>query len=162
REVLAEEVDRPPVDLRVPGDDPVAERLLRLHPEVDAAVRHEPVELDERPLVDQEIDPLPRGELALLVLRLDALLPSALERELAHPAQLVLRILGPRVPGFRLHRRSASCTSSISTPPVDFGCTKATLVPCAPGRGDSSIIRTPFAFSTAIALATSSTFHAKW
>jgi len=42
-----------------------------------------------------------------------------------------------------------SSTSSMSTPPVDFGCTKATRLPRMPIRGVSSISATPDSFSEA-------------
>src|SRR5689334_17306395 len=54
-----------------------------------------------------------------------------------------------------------SSTSSINTPPVAFGCTNATRVPCEPGFGCSSIIFSPAFFSVAIAAAQSSTRQAR-
>jgi hypothetical protein len=95
-EVLAEEVDGPAVDLGVAGDDRVAEVLLLLQAEVGAAVRGEAVELDEGALVDEEIDALACGELALLVLRGDALGAAAGQREGAHALQALERGLGVR------------------------------------------------------------------
>ena len=71
-EVLREHADRAAVDGAVPGDDAVAEDLLLLHAEVGAAMRDEPVELDEAALVEQRLDALARGELAGLVLLVDA------------------------------------------------------------------------------------------
>src|SRR3954447_18751267 len=41
------------------------------------------------------------------------------------------------------HQSSTGSTSSVSTPPVDFGCTKATRLPLIPVRGSSSIRRSP-------------------
>ncbi len=49
-----------------------------LHAEVGGAVLDEHVELLERALVEQELDALARGQLAALVLRLDARLAAAL------------------------------------------------------------------------------------
>ncbi len=76
-EVLREDEDLPAVDRAVAGDDAVAGDRCLLHAEVGAAVRDEPVELDERARVEQQIDPLARGELAGLVLALDASAPPA-------------------------------------------------------------------------------------
>ena len=69
-EVLREDVDEPAVDAAVARDDAVAVDALLLEPEVVRAVNHEAVELDEAALVEQQVEPLARGELSLLVLRL--------------------------------------------------------------------------------------------
>ena len=45
--------------------------------------------------------------------------------------------------GFRHQWPSAASTSSVSTPPVDFGCKNATWLPRMPARGCSSISRRP-------------------
>ena len=79
-EVLREHEDLAAVDEPVAGDDAVAEDLLLLHAEVGAAVRDEAVELDEAAGVEQEVDALARGQLAGLVLLLDAGLAAAEER----------------------------------------------------------------------------------
>ena len=79
-EVLREDVDQPAVDAAVAGDDAVAVELLLLEAEVGRPVRDEPVELDEAAFVEQEVEPLARGELALGVLRLDARGAAALLR----------------------------------------------------------------------------------
>ena len=78
-----------PVDLAVAGDHAVGRRLLALHrplgevrPAVDA-------QLDEGALVDQQLEPLARGELVLLVLALDLLLAAALPGLLAPLVQIV-------------------------------------------------------------------------
>ena len=60
----------------MPGDDAVAEDLLLLHAEVGAAMRDELVELDEAALVEQGGDALARGQLAGLVVLVDAGLPT--------------------------------------------------------------------------------------
>jgi len=39
-------------------------------------VRHESVELDEGAAIEEEIDPLPRGQFPLLVLQLDPLIAA--------------------------------------------------------------------------------------
>src|SRR2546430_7396951 len=54
------------------GHHAVAEILLVGETEVAGAVGDEPVELDERARVEQRVEPLARRQLALLVLRLDA------------------------------------------------------------------------------------------
>ena len=71
-EVLGEDVHQPAVDAARAGDDAVAREHLLVEAEVGGAVRDEPVELDEAALVEQEVEPLARGELALLVLLRDA------------------------------------------------------------------------------------------
>src|SRR5262249_20841837 len=76
-EVLGEDEHLPALDRAVAGDDAVAEDLLRRHPEVVRPVRLELVELDEAAGVEQQLDPLPRGELSVLVLLVDPLLPAA-------------------------------------------------------------------------------------
>ena len=58
-----------PVTTPSPGYD------LLVEPEVGGAVGDEPVELDEAALVEQQVEPLARGELALLVLLRDARRP---------------------------------------------------------------------------------------
>ncbi len=67
RGVLAEDADVAAVDGAVAGDDTVAERAVRLQPEVGAAVAGQCVEFDERSLVQQGVDALARSELALFV-----------------------------------------------------------------------------------------------
>ena len=76
-EVLGEQVDRAAVDRAPAGDDAVAGDLGLLHAEVVAAVLDEHVELLERALVEQQFDALARGQLAALVLGLDARLAAA-------------------------------------------------------------------------------------
>ena len=70
-EVLGEDVDQPAVDPAVAGDDAVAGHDLLGQPEIGGAVGDEPVELDEAALVEQQIEPLARGELPFLVLLRD-------------------------------------------------------------------------------------------
>ena len=71
REVLREHVDQPPFDPPVARHDPVAQIPLVAEPEIGAAVRHEPIELHERPGIEQHVEPLAGGHLAFVVLRLD-------------------------------------------------------------------------------------------
>ncbi len=61
-----------------PADDAVAGDDLLVHPEVEAAVRDELVELLERAGIEQEVDALARGQLAGLVLAAQPLLAAAL------------------------------------------------------------------------------------
>ena len=76
-EVLGEHVGLAAVDRAPAGHHAVARGALRRHAEVGGAVRDEHVELLERALVEQQLDPFARGQLALLVLRRDALLSAA-------------------------------------------------------------------------------------
>ena len=77
REILGENIDGAAVDRAPAGHHPVARNLGRLHAEIVAAVLDEHVELLEEVVVEQEFDTLARGELALGVLRGDALLAAA-------------------------------------------------------------------------------------
>ena len=76
-EILRVDVDQPPVDGAVARHYAVAEDLLLDHAEVVAAVRHKAVKLDKAALIQQQFDPLPRSELALFVLLLDAIFAAA-------------------------------------------------------------------------------------
>ena len=71
-EILAEHEDQPAVDRAVAGDDAVARDLLLVHAEIVAAVLDEHVPFLEGAGVEQQLDPLARGQLALGVLGLDA------------------------------------------------------------------------------------------
>ena len=103
REVLAEDADRPAEDRPVAGHDGVAPRPLLAHAELALAVAHEPVQLDERAPVEQELDPLTGEELASLVLSRDGLLAARVLRgvaQLAEPGELRLgRVVPGRHPG---------------------------------------------------------------
>jgi hypothetical protein len=77
-EILAEDEDQPAVDRARAGDDAVAGDLLTVaHAEVDAVVLDVSVNLLERILVEQDVEPLARGELALGMLRVDPALSAA-------------------------------------------------------------------------------------
>src|SRR4051812_49173310 len=78
-EVLAEEEDLAAVDRAPPGDDAIGERTGRLDAEPVRTVAGEHVELDERARVEQEVDALPSGELAALVLARDRRLGAGVE-----------------------------------------------------------------------------------
>jgi len=82
----------------VAGDDRVAPGPLLAHPELDLAVAHVAVELDERARIEQLLDPLAREQLALAPLPLDGALAPLVARLVAQgrePLELGLRrILG--------------------------------------------------------------------
>src|SRR5262249_52306711 len=78
-EVLREDVDGPARDETRPADHAVAGALRPGAPEVAAPVPHEPVELEERAAVEEQLDALPRRELALRVLPLDPIAAASLE-----------------------------------------------------------------------------------
>ena len=80
-----------PFDLGVAGDDGVAGEALLVDAEVGGAVQDEGVELLERAGVDEQGDALARGELAALVLGLDAALAAA-EGRLLFAALAGLRV----------------------------------------------------------------------
>ena len=87
REVLGEHADGAAEDRSVAGDDGVAERPVLAHPEFDLAVLDEPVELDERARVEQQLDPLAGEELAVLTLPRDRPLRRRVRRGLAQLAE---------------------------------------------------------------------------
>src|SRR5206468_6197531 len=68
------------VDAPVSGDHPVPRDLLLGHAEVEAAVLDELVQLLEGALVEEQLDPLAGGELALPVLALAPLGAAPLHR----------------------------------------------------------------------------------
>src|SRR5262249_28978298 len=114
REVLREHVDLAAVDVAVAGDHAVAGDLGLAHPEVEAAMRAQLVELDERAGIEEQLDPLARGELALAVLLFDALGTAARFRALVQSAER-----GDVVRGAAVHAREASletahCTTTTS------------------------------------------------
>ena len=76
-EILAEDEDQAAVDRAVAGDDAVARDFLLVHAEIVAAMLDEHVPFLEGAGVEQQLEPLARGELALGVLRLDAPLAAA-------------------------------------------------------------------------------------
>ncbi len=77
REILGENIDDTAVDGAPAGDHAVAGNALLLHAEVVAAVLDEHVELLEGVLVEQQVEALAGGELALGVLGGDAPLAAA-------------------------------------------------------------------------------------
>jgi len=96
-EVLREDERLAAVDETPAGDDAVAEDLLVLHSELGAAMGDETVELDERARIEEEVDPLARGELSRLVLLLDPLGAAADERLGVHRIEpFEVRRGGPR------------------------------------------------------------------
>ena len=76
-EVLREDVDEPPVDAAVAGDESVARGPLLFHPEILAVVPDEFVQLLERAFIEQQIDALARAELARFVFAFAALRSAA-------------------------------------------------------------------------------------
>jgi hypothetical protein len=76
-EVLAEDEHQAAVDHAVAGDHAVARDLVVGHAEVGTAVLDEHVPFLEGAFVQQQFEPFARGQLALGVLRVDALLPTA-------------------------------------------------------------------------------------
>ena len=94
-EVLAEDADLAPVDGAETGDDPVGVRpLVLVEPGRPGAGQH--VELLERALVEEIVDPLPGGHLALGVLALDGVGWAGVEGGLLAVGEL-LQAFGHRV-----------------------------------------------------------------
>eukprot|EP00967_Tisochrysis_lutea_P141045 scaffold258507_cov30-Tisochrysis_lutea.AAC.1 len=75
-EILREDENPPPVDHPVPSDDTVSGWRLFLCVEVVGSVGLERVVLTEGARVEEELEALPRRELALVVLRGDPVLSS--------------------------------------------------------------------------------------
>ncbi len=73
---------------------------VRLHAEIGAAVGHEHVELFKAALVQQQFHPLPRGQFALGVLRLDPARPTPGPCGFA-PAFQLLQDIHASVPRFQ-------------------------------------------------------------
>ena len=76
-EVLSEDEDETAFDASVAGDEAIAEEFLLVHAEVVATVGDELVGLFEGAFVEEELDALAGGHLALLALRGDAGFASA-------------------------------------------------------------------------------------
>jgi hypothetical protein len=88
REVLAEHAHLPTVDGAVAGDHAVAVGAPLLEPEGDGAVSRQLVELDERALVEEHLDPLARRAAALGVLLLDRLGRPGVHRLVEAPVEV--------------------------------------------------------------------------
>ena len=104
-EVLGEHIGDAAVDGAPAGDHAVAGDLGLLHAEIDAAVLDIHVELLEGALVEQELEPLPRGELAARVLGLDAFPPAAFARPAPPNLKLFKDFLHASSPSFTLTPR---------------------------------------------------------
>jgi hypothetical protein len=77
-EVLREDVDQAPVDRPPAGHDAVPGENLCLQPEIVAAMHDERIGFVERVLVEQQVEALAAGQLALLALGFCALRSAAL------------------------------------------------------------------------------------
>ena len=78
REILGVDEDRAAIDRAPARDDAIAgDLVLLVHAEIRAAMLHEHVEFLEGAMIEQQIDPLARRQLAALVLSVDARLPTA-------------------------------------------------------------------------------------
>jgi hypothetical protein len=91
-EILREDIDQPAVDRAPAGDDAVARHLLVFHAEIAAAMGDIHVVFFEGPLVEQHVQPFARGQLALGVLRRDALFAAAHASRLAPFLELLKNI----------------------------------------------------------------------
>src|SRR5258708_19289812 len=67
-----EHIGEPAFDAPIAGHDAVSINQLLAQPEVRGAVSDKAVELDERTFVEQQIESLSSGELALVMLRFEA------------------------------------------------------------------------------------------
>ena len=99
REVVGGDRGQPTVDLAVPGDHPVGGRFATVHRPLGRVGSAMDAQFDERAVVDQQRDPLARGQLLGGVLRGDLLGPAA-QLDLLAPLS---QILGQRAQeaGFR-------------------------------------------------------------
>ena len=129
REVVGAHRDQPAVDLAVAGDHAVGRRLLALEPAHGVVDPGVDAQLRERAVVDQQVEPLARGELLLRVLARDPLLA---------PAELRLRAPLVQVVDERAEHHSAAssrrpaASSSASAPTLPSSCTEAGR-PCSAG-----------------------------
>src|SRR4029079_5438218 len=94
-EVLRIDEDQPSVDATVAAHDTVAEVSLLVEAEVGGPMRDERIQLDERSLIEEEVDPFARGQLVAIVLLADAILTAAESRLLAEPSE-VRKLVGRR------------------------------------------------------------------
>ncbi len=123
-EVLREDVHQAPVDRAVPGDHAVAQDLARQVADVAPALDDEAVQLGERALVQEQLEPLARGQLALGMLRLDALLAAAQTRCVFQVTQRRYLLLVCHKPPYALARRPnkrpihATITLMTNAPPI--------------------------------------------
>src|SRR3546814_417720 len=114
REVLAEHEHQPAVHGPPAGHHAVARDLLLGHPEIRGAVLHEHVPFLERAGIEQQVDTLAGGQLALLVLGLDPLRTTAQSGAVAHvlePLDDVLHVGPPGKtarPGYHPARKSST------------------------------------------------------
>ena len=149
REVLGEHADRPAVDRAVAGDDPVAVGPDLLQPEGRRPVPGQLVHLDERALVEQRLDPLAGGHLALGVLLLDRPRRPGVHRLVVAPVQVgelarggvdvevSSRDLGPWT---GVVRRQRSCARSVVTVDALPGGRPATGRRCARRRCAAALV----------------------
>ena len=88
-----------PLTVPQPVTTPSPADLVLLHAEIGRAVLDEHVELLEGILVEEDLDALAGGQLAALVLRLDALLAAAEPRDVAAAGEFFEDGLHGRLPG---------------------------------------------------------------
>ena len=84
REILGEHVDEPAVDLAVAGHHAVAQELLLVQAKIRGPVRHQLSQFLKRAGVQQQLQALPRRQLALAVLGLHPSFTAALQGFGAH------------------------------------------------------------------------------
>ena len=101
REVVGADAGHPAVDAAVAGDHPVGGRVAAVHRALGEVRLRMDAQLGERALVDQQRDPLARGQLAGGVLARDPLLPAAEPRQRA-PLGEVLGERAHAARGFRI------------------------------------------------------------
>ena len=111
REVLGEHADLAAVDGAVAGDHAVAVRPVLLEAERRRAVPGQLVELDERALVEEQLDPLAGGLAALGVLLLDRLRRAGVHGLVEAPLEVG-----------QLARRGVECRGPSGTSVPSPGC----------------------------------------
>ena len=87
-EVLAEDVDQTAVDRPPTGNDAVAHELLLVHAEVGLAMHDQGIHLVEGAFVQQDIDALAGGQLALGLVGRQTVFATAQVRLFLHLPQL--------------------------------------------------------------------------
>ena len=77
REILAEDKDRAAMDTAIADDHTITRNDIVLHPEIMATVFLEHVPFFETAVIEKQVDPFTRSQLAFCVLGINAFLATA-------------------------------------------------------------------------------------
>ncbi len=98
--ILRKDENPPTIDQPMAGDNAIAADFLILHPEIGAVMFDKHVPFFKRAWIQQQIQPLPRGQLSLAVLGFNSLGTAALPRVFAHIFKALKNILHGLPPFF--------------------------------------------------------------